>query len=66
MVRFGTLPLVHKYLAPRSRLVLDDALRPEELAVAGRWSKLPYVSNLNLCLRGKGLVLGRRRGYPRT
>lgn len=58
-VRFGTLPLVQAYAAPQAVLFLDDAFRPEELDVAGRWDALPYVSLSGLRKVGKGLLMDR-------
>ena len=57
--RFGTLPLVRDYVASEAVFYLDDALRPEELAVAERWRNLPYLSLSGIRLLGKGLLTGR-------
>ena len=57
-VRFGTLPLVKDYVNPGASFFLDDALRPEEREVARLWSELPYLGQMELHLRGKGLISG--------
>lgn len=60
-VRFGTLPLLHAHTAPQAVFYLDDAFRPEELDVAERWNRLPYLSLLSLRKIGKGLLVGQRK-----
>lgn len=57
-VRFGTLPLLRAYAAPKAEFYLDDAFRPEELEVAERWSALPYLAVNGLRKIGKGLLTG--------
>ena len=59
MVRFGTLPLLHAHAAPQAAFYLDDAFRPEELAVAERWNTLPYLALSDLRKIGKGILPGR-------
>ena len=60
--RFGTLPLVRRWLSPRATFLLDDALRDGELKVAQLWSSLPYVTVSGLHVNGKGLLIGRVAG----
>ncbi len=58
LTRFGTLPLVKEYASKQTVFFLDDALRTEEMEVANLWSLLPYVHNIQLCFRGKGIWIG--------
>jgi len=56
--RFGTLPLVRRFLAPKAWFFLDDALRDEELEVAQLWKRLRYIRINGVYLNGKGLLVG--------
>lgn len=59
LVRFGTLPLIKDYAAKQASFYLDDALRSEETQVARLWSRLPYIHDMRLHYRGKGLWTGK-------
>lgn len=41
--RFGTLPLIRRFVRPGAVFLLDDALRDGELSAAAGWSRLPYL-----------------------
>ncbi|HEU4685412.1 MAG TPA: glycosyltransferase [Nitrospira sp.] len=57
-IRFGTVPLVRKYLAPHASIYLDDGLRDSELETADSWSRLGYVEWDGIRWIGKGLLCG--------
>ena len=59
--RFGTLPLIRRYLSSGARFYLDDALRDGEIDIAERWARLPYVQVNVVRLTEKGLLLGEVR-----
>ncbi|PIU61385.1 MAG: hypothetical protein COS85_21115 [Armatimonadetes bacterium CG07_land_8_20_14_0_80_59_28] len=59
--RFGTLPLVKDFLCRESRFFLDDALRDEEIGIAGLWSRYPRLDVSGLVLVGRGLLTGELR-----
>lgn len=56
--RFVTLPMVRPFLSDKARFFLDDALRADELDIAERWAKLPYIHIDGIVLVGKGLLTG--------
>lgn len=56
--RYGVLPLLRPVLSRRTAILLDDALRDDELRDAAVWSKLPYVRIKGYWLGGKGFLCG--------
>lgn len=58
-VRFGTIPLVRDFMAPKAIVFLDDGLRDSELSTADLWSRLGYVRWKGIRWEGKGLLGGR-------
>jgi predicted O-methyltransferase YrrM len=56
--RFGTLPLVRKFVLPGSLFYLDDALRDKELEVGRLWSTVSDISVEGIFLVGHGLLTG--------
>lgn len=59
LVRFGTLPCAHNWVAPGARWFLDDARRNEERAVLRKWAQLPFLTVEGTFAVGKGLACGR-------
>lgn len=65
-VRFGTIPLVFRHLAPHASVFLDDGLRDSELDTADQWGRLQYVHWDGMRWTGKGLLCGRLASAPPT
>ena len=57
--RFGTIPLVMKYLSDHAWIYMDDALRDSELSIADWWDRLGYVKDCGVLWLGKGLLTAR-------
>lgn len=57
--RYGTLPLVMPYLAPRALVLLDDALRDGELEAAREWERRGFVSVEGVMALDHGLLVAR-------
>ena len=57
--RFGTIPLVRKFLSDRAWIYMDDALRDSELSIADWWDRLGYVTDCGVRWLGKGLLTAR-------
>lgn len=57
--RFGTLPLIERFLDPNAVVFMDDGLRDSELAIADWWNRLSYLAVEGIIWVGKGLVVGR-------
>jgi hypothetical protein len=56
--RFATLPLFKNFLSNRTRFILDDALRGNELIIARNWKRLPNIDIQGIILTRKGLLIG--------
>jgi hypothetical protein len=56
--RYGALPKVRPHLASGARVVLDDALRGEELRAASLWSQDGFLIE-GLITLGQGIMLGK-------
>ena len=57
--RFGTIPLVRKFLSDHAQIYMDDGLRDSELSIANRWDRLGYVKDCGVLWLGKGLLTAR-------
>lgn len=64
-IRFGTVPSVFETLADDALIIMDDALRDSELAIAQWWEELGYTQHGGVLTRGKGTYLARLGGRPR-
>lgn len=58
LARLGTVPLAVDHLAQRCSLLLDDALRDDEIRVASIWAKIPGVRLGRIHLVGHGILDG--------
>ena len=61
--RYGALPQMYEYFAPRFRVILDDASRPDERAIAERWKSeygLTVIYKTTHCGRGFAVMEGRK------
>lgn len=56
--RYGTIPLVRRFLRPGAVFLLDDALRDGELSVAAGWSRLDYLAVEGIIPLEHGLLRG--------
>lgn len=56
MARLATIPSVRPHLKTGALVLLDDALRDDEIAVAGLWKSLGLVRPLGVHLVGHGLL----------
>lgn len=59
MSRYAALRLLHPHLRAGATVLLDDALRDDELAVARRWRDEHLLELDGIRLVGKGLLVGR-------
>jgi predicted O-methyltransferase YrrM len=56
--RFGTIPLVRAHLEKEAVVLMDDALRDSELAIADWWERLGYLDAAGIKWIGKGMLMG--------
>lgn len=64
--RFGTVPLVHRFLQEKAAIYMDDALRDSELAIADCWNMLRYVQIAGIVWAGKGFLIGNLAALPNS